>query len=169
MASASVDPLLSLEHDHAELNALLIAVRELLDRGGGNGLGAAPNKPGAAPNAGIGETLASKLHVLCDGLLLHFAREEEGLFPFVAEHVPELGQAVRELHAAHDEICGAALRMAHALRGGHVTIAALRERFERFESAYSAHAHKERDTLRRLAERLSAADRAALQALIEGL
>src|ERR1041385_9413660 len=74
------DPIQELVHDHADINrrvlALGAAIRSL-DRNDGNGMALA---------------LAGRLNELRDLVFLHFAREEEGLFPFVAEAVPEEGR-----------------------------------------------------------------------------
>lgn len=164
------DPLRAFEHDHAELTVLALGVRDLLQR--------IRREP--APEELFAE-LGAKLEELREDLLLHFAREEEGLFPFVAAQLPDLAGAVSRLRAAHDEICGAVLRVSYAGRdvrqgspgGGKAALAsglpALLDRFERFEQVYTEHARAERELLQQLSVRLDERHRAELVKLIEGL
>lgn len=156
------DPLRAFEHDHAELTALALGVRDLLQR----------IRRDAAPGELFAE-LSAKLEELREDLLLHFAREEEGLFPFVAAQLPDLAGAVSRLRAAHDEICGAVLRVSYAGRGGKEILASglpgLLDRFERFEQAYTEHARAERELLQQLSTRLDERHRGELVKLIEGL
>jgi len=95
------DPLDDLAHDHADINRRVLAVGasiRALDCEDGNGLAVA---------------LASQLDELREMMFLHFAREEEGLFPFVSELVPDLADQVRAMELAHDSICGGLARMCH--------------------------------------------------------
>jgi hypothetical protein len=167
------DPVRELSHDHSELN------RRVLELGGEIG-GSAPRAPAA---------LAGVLEELREHLFLHFAREEEGLFPFVAEAVPELAEQVAAMAVAHDAVCGALARMVYLARaalpppraapGGPAAPGApaaptddagqLRTLFERFESAYIEHARAEAAVLAVLDQRLDAAQRARLAELVRDL
>lgn len=146
------DPVSDLAHDHAELN------RRVLDLGAIIGGRRAAREP----------TLATRLSDLREHLFLHFAREEEGLFPFVAEQLPELAQQVDAMALAHDAICGALARMCH-MAASEAQPSALLRVFERFEAAYATHASSEGELLRTLEGRLDADQRTQLAALVRGL
>jgi len=139
-----------LAHDHGDINRRVLAL-------------------GAAFREGAGSTeLVDALVELREILFLHFAREEEGLFPFVAETVPELGAQVQAMAVAHDAICGALARMVHLAEttAGADAVAAL---FERFEASYAQHAASEARLLDRLDGMLDADQRARLAAVVDGL
>ena len=95
------DPVQDLVHDHADINRRVFALGSTiraLDRDGGNGMALA---------------LVTRLGELRELLFLHFAREEEGLFPLVTELQPDLAEQVRAMALAHDAICGGLARMYH--------------------------------------------------------
>lgn len=150
------DPVQDLVHDHADINrrvlALGTAIRSL-DRNDGNGMALA---------------LTSRLGELRELLFLHFAREEEGLFPFVAEAVPELADRARGMALAHDAICGGLARMYH-LAATNADLPVLLAVFARFETTYARHAETEAELLRELTGKLDAAQRAQLSELVSGL
>ena len=150
------DPIDDLTHDHAELNRRVIAVGTAirsLDRDGGDGLARA---------------LVRQVGELREMLFLHFAREEEGLFPFVAEAVPELVGPVQAMAVAHDAICGALARIYH-LAEVSAGISAITAVFSRFESAYASHAETEAAFLHKLSARLAPGQRDHLASLVHGL
>jgi hypothetical protein len=151
-----IDPVQELVHDHADINrrvlALGVAIRAL-DRDNGDGLALA---------------LMTRLGELRELLFLHFAREEEGLFPFVSEAVPELTEQVHAMALAHDAICGGLGRMYH-LAAANAEVQAVLAVFTRFETAYASHAAVEATLLSTLGSRLDAAQRAQLAELVHGL
>jgi iron-sulfur cluster repair protein YtfE (RIC family) len=148
----AADPVSELMHDHEDLNLLVRDIGELV-RG---------DDPAAAIPA-----LAAQLVELREHLFLHFAREEEGLFPYVASGLPDLEEEVAAMVSAHDTVCGAVARMIHAAQAGDP--APLATLFERFEMSYTLHARAERALLQRLADRLSSGQRAELVLLLRGL
>jgi hypothetical protein len=163
MSLGTVDPMQQFDHDHATLSKLALEVRSLVEAA-------------EAPGAQIGEihaALADALALLREDLLHHFAREEEGLFPFVLEHLPDLGPQVERLAAAHDAICGTIMRMAHiAERDADAfarQLATITSLHARFEATYADHARDERELLEALPRRIDAHHRAELRALLEGL
>jgi iron-sulfur cluster repair protein YtfE (RIC family) len=151
-----IDPVQDLVHDHADINrrvfALGSAIRAL-DRDDGNGMALA---------------LVTRLGELRELLFLHFAREEEGLFPLVAESLPELADEVHAMALAHDAICGGLARMYH-LASANTELSTILAVFTRFETAYAAHAEVEVRLLHTLAGRLDPAQRAQLAELVRGL
>lgn len=157
------DPVRRFEHSHVHLNELVIElgqlVRSRIDRGRGS--------------SRIRRRLVVCAAKLRDGLLGHFADEEEGLFPFVSRYVPERSAAVERLQNAHDTICGSLVRLAHLVAhdtdvfgSGH---GALLAQYARFVEAYAAHAQEEAAFLEALAEGLDAGQRAALAGALRGL
>jgi iron-sulfur cluster repair protein YtfE (RIC family) len=149
------DSLESLEHDHAALN------RRVLELGGM--IARIERGEIASAAAVVGDCLTD----LRDELFLHFVREEEGLFPFLARLAPELEQRVGALAAVHDEICGAIARMVHLVEGPHLAV--LVPVFHRFEAAYARHAHVERELFALAETRLTAEQRRELAEWIRGI
>ena len=151
-----IDPVQDLVHDHTDINrrvfALGSAIRAL-DRDDGDGMALA---------------LTSRLGELREQLFLHFAREEEGLFPFVSEAVPDLGEQVHAMALAHDAICGGLARMYH-LAASNAELSTVLSVFTRFETAYASHAEVEAKLLNTLSSRLDPEQRAQLAELVRGL
>ena len=146
------DPIHELTHDHADLNRRVIELGTLVRGLVGSGT----------------RTLAGPLGELREMLFLHFAREEEGLFPFVAETVSELSDQVQEMAVAHDTICGALARMCY-LASFDADASSVTALFERFEQAYAGHAKTEADLFRKLDARLDVQQRRRIAALVAGL
>ena len=151
------DPVAEFEHDHiafshtvAELKALLAGERD--------------------EDVSADLTLLRTVDALRDDLLAHFAKEEEGLFPFVVRVLPDVAAAVEQLLAGHDIVCGCLARVAHAV---NTSTALHREAppalFARFERAYAEHARAEVQVLRSVGDRLDGAQRSELRELIRGL
>jgi hypothetical protein len=149
---AVADAVEDLTHDHADLNRRVLALGVVLP---------------ALDRASIAR-IASELVELREMLFLHFAREEEGLFPFVSESVPELADRVHAMASAHDTICGALARMCHLASSG-ADLGTITLVFQRFESAYASHARTEGELLHELDRRLSPDQRARLAELVHGL
>lgn len=148
----AVDPVLEFQHDHEDLNLLVRDIGALV-RGG-------------ALDSEL-PALAAQLVELREHLFLHFAREEEGLFPYVAGALPDLADDIAAMVNAHDTTCGAIARMVHLAQSGDA--ARLIGLFDRFELAYTLHARAERALLQGLAARLSPGQRAELILLLRGL
>ncbi|HEY5946760.1 MAG TPA: hemerythrin domain-containing protein [Kofleriaceae bacterium] len=147
------DPVRDLSHDHAELNRRVLAIATKVQQ----------------LRQGREVTLSPALDELRELLFLHFAREEEGLFPFVAEAAPTLAAQVHDMAVAHDTICGALARACHAARSGGAELPNLIALYERFEHSYAVHARSEAELLSRLDELLDDAQRERLAALVDGL
>jgi Hemerythrin HHE cation binding domain len=143
------DPIADLAHDHADLNRRVLELGAIFD--------------GRSTR-----DLADALHELREQLFLHFAREEEGLFPFVADVAPELGEQCNAMAGAHDAICGVVARM-FDIAAGNPDLVALRPFYDRFASSYAAHAQVESALLARLDGRLDEDQRAALVALVRDI
>jgi len=150
------DPVQELVHDHADINRRVLA------------LGAAIRALDRRDGGGMAVALVPRLGELRELLFLHFAREEEGLFPFVAETVPELADRVHAMAMAHDAICGGLARMCH-LASANAELAHVLAVFARFEAGYASHADAEAELLRELTTRLDAEQRGRLADLVRGL
>lgn len=159
MAAGRNDPIDELTHDHRHLTELVFIVRDRL---------AVCNERGDGRAA-----LLSTIEQLQDELITHAAREEEGLFPFVAANAPGLEPRARVLQAAHDAICGTVSRLAYA--AGHAKgdpaaeLATCRELFVRFEASYAGHAREEVAFLEELGAMLDDHQRKELRAALVGL
>jgi len=154
--ASMIDPVEDLVHDHADINRRVMALGQAiraLDRDDGDGLALA---------------LVTRLGELRELLFLHFAREEEGLFPLVTEALPELGDEVHAMALAHDAICGGLARMYH-LAAANTELATILAVFTRFETAYGRHAEVEARLLHTLGGRLAPDQRAQLAELVRGL
>lgn len=148
------DSVSDLTHDHRDINQRVLAVSGALRQLDGDTDGF------SAFTVGI-----SELH---DLLFAHFAREEEGLFPFLADALPDLAGRVHDMTIAHDTICGALTRARH-LATSPDNLEAVRTMYERFELAYATHASTETALLADLETRLAPDQRAALEGLLDGL
>lgn len=151
-----IDPVQDLVHDHADINRRVFALGttiRALDRDGGDGMALA---------------LVTRLGELRELLFLHFAREEEGLFPMVAEMVPDLADQVHAMEIAHDAICGGLARMYH-LAASNTELTTIIAVFQRFEAAYAKHAEVEAELLASLSRRLDPDQRKRLAELVAGL
>jgi hemerythrin-like domain-containing protein len=149
------DPIQELAHDHRELSGLLIAVREALSR----------------VERGQSQ-LDDELHEIRDGievfreaLLEHFAREQEGLLPFVVSRLPAVTQRADELIAEHDRIAEVLTTLVKDLTavdtGGDLV--SFRGSLARFEELYASHSKTELGFLTEVAASLTGDDAAAEQ------
>jgi iron-sulfur cluster repair protein YtfE (RIC family) len=150
------DPVRGLEHDHVPLSETVARIRARLVKS------PAREVIGDLPTLRLVEGLR-------DDLLAHFAKEEEGLFPFLSREVPDLARDVDRLLAGHESVCGCIVRLAHSLsvgRGAYEDIVAL---FERFERVYAEHSRSEVSLLRTVGTRLDETQRRELASLLDGL
>lgn len=156
----AADPIRTFEHSHETLTQLALEVRRLVADDSGEQRAAR-------------KRLLARIEVLREELLEHFAKEEEGLFPFVRHHLPLTARAVDRLEASHDAICGSLVRLAHLVASdrkvpaaNHSTLIAL---YERFEKAYGEHSRDEALLLQELGRALDERQRRQLAELLRGL
>lgn len=146
-----------LEHDHATLSRHVQELRAMVDR----------HEQHDAP---LGEEFLALLVETADALFEHFAREEEGLFPYIARELPERRAVLEEMQAAHDRICGAASRILsltdRAPLPEQLPLAVAL--FRRFDAEYTDHARREAEVLRGLSGALSGDQIAALAEQLRG-
>jgi hemerythrin-like domain-containing protein len=130
-----VDPIQELAHDHRETSELLIAIHDALgrlDRGQSN--------------------VEDEVHEIGDGaealreaLLDHFAREQEGLFPFAVKNLPSVSERVDAMVADHDRIAEALTVLVREWSHAAATLdlGAWRTLLGSFEELYAAHTKAE--------------------------
>lgn len=155
------DPIAELSHDHSHLGVLVQAVRETFVR----------VERGELAYADALHELEDGAEALREGLLAHFGREEEALFPFVEAHLPELRPRVAALLADHDAVlarAGELCRASIATRDPAV-VDLPKAAWARFEEVYAGHAQAEHTLFREVGPALDAAARAELQALLEAV
>jgi iron-sulfur cluster repair protein YtfE (RIC family) len=165
MTTAMSDPVRRFEHSHATLTKLALEIREIIRGEALDGLSPAGIK--------IRKQLVTRLDLLREELLQHFANEEEGLFPFVRLHVTAKAGAVDRLADAHDAICGAIVRLGHLVERDPEAPkrdrAALVSHYERFETAYALHSQEEAALFEELGRTLDAGQREELTEILRGL
>lgn len=145
-ASVVAHPIDELLHDHRELSGLLLAVHDALAR-----------------IKGGRSKLEDELHELSDGmealreaLLDHFAREQEGLLPFVVARLPSTRERAEQLIVEHDRLAEALTRLVHGLeRASAESLPAWCAALERFEALYASHTRSEAAFLMEVAATLS--------------
>jgi hemerythrin-like domain-containing protein len=146
-----------LEHDHLALSQRVLLLRTLFD--------------GLSIRRVDLQALARDVSALQDELLVHFAREEEVLFPFVVERCPDLSDDVARLNAEHDAVCGGLERL-RFLAESETSLrldANLLATFDRFERTYAEHAREELALLRTVAARLTGVERQQIAELVRGI
>ncbi|MBX3259648.1 MAG: hemerythrin domain-containing protein [Labilithrix sp.] len=142
-----VHPIQELAHDHRELSALLLAVRDALAR----------VERGQSNLDDERHEIGDGVEVFREALLEHFAREQEGVLPFVVARLPAVRPRVDQLIAEHDRIAEALTALVRDLgavdAGGG--LGALRASLSRFEELYASHSKAELGFLTEVAETLA--------------
>lgn len=152
------DPIGELSHDHSHLGVLVQAVRDTFSRVERGEL--------AWPDAR--QELEDGAEALREGLLAHFGREEEALFPFVERRLPELRARVAALLADHDAVIRSAAELCRAVEAVRESSASTHavSAWSAFEETYASHAQAEHALFRDVGPVLDAEARAALRALL---
>lgn len=161
MASRN-DPIAGLSHDHSELGALVVAVSTALRA----------VSRGERPLADALHELDDGAESLRDGLMVHFAREEEGLFPFIEGRLPDMRAQVEQLRGAHEAVCAASEELVRAVAAASTRVgdaARCLATFERLEERYGEHAREELAFLRAVDARLEPSAREELRALLDAI
>jgi iron-sulfur cluster repair protein YtfE (RIC family) len=164
MTASLRDPVRQFEHSHASLTRRAVEIREMLRVEASTGWSPAARR----------KRLVEHLKALGNELLHHFAREEEGLFPFVRARLPAQSDAVDRLVEGHDVICGAILRLVHLVDGDlavstDVALRAISTHYERFELAYARHSQDEAALFDELGRTLNEGQRFELAEILRGL
>jgi hemerythrin-like domain-containing protein len=156
------DPLRELLHDHGQLGRLVLAVGSAMTR----------IENGETDSDGAVTELIDGVDSLREALFVHFARENEILFPFVENQLPAFEAQVGQLRSEHDAVCARAVELTRAVdlasRDG-VGFATCVSRFEAFVELYGKHAHAEQELLQHVDSALGAGDREVLRDLLATL
>ncbi|HSO32643.1 MAG TPA: hemerythrin domain-containing protein [Labilithrix sp.] len=156
------DPIEQLTHDHGQLSALAQTAAGALAR---------MERAEEMSEEALDE-LVHAVESLRDSLLAHFAREEEGLFPFVDAQVPALAPQVAGLLADHDAVIARTddlIRAAGQAASTGVGYALCVSTYDRFVEVYAGHAQAEQALLRAVDAALDAEARKALRALLQAI
>jgi iron-sulfur cluster repair protein YtfE (RIC family) len=156
-ASMLSDPVQAFEHDHVRCSTLVRALGERMEM--------LRRKPFSR------RQLISLIEQLRDELFLHFAREEEALFPLIVHQLPHARKTVDRLIATHDAICGTLSRLLllASQPGSDASFASFEKLLKRFNTFYAEHATTEVTLLREVDEHLDARQREELRELTQGL
>jgi iron-sulfur cluster repair protein YtfE (RIC family) len=161
--SHDFDPVQRLEHDHVHIGRLVTELRESIQE----------VLRGERSAVELRDTLDEFLALAQEEIFAHFEREETGVFPLLAEHLPDTRAVIAELELAHDRMCGVVSRMQHLVRGGDAALTSQFEAFvglfARFDANFVKHARDEWELLRNVAERLGPEQRRELARRLESL
>lgn len=153
-------PVHGLEHSHATLTKLALELRQVVGEES-SGQRAARKR------------LLARIEVLREELLEHYAKEEEGLFPFVRQQLPSMAAEVDRLEQSHDAVCGSLVRLAHLVASDREVLASNRSAlvtlYERFERAYTKHSQEEAALFEELRRGLDEQQRHQLAEMLTGL
>lgn len=151
-----MDLLSRLRHDHAPLGEGVVKLRSILE--------SIASKEALVES--VATEFASIIDRVRDEMLEHFAEEEETIFPFLREALPQFRADLGRLESGHDQIAGALSRMLDLAKRDAEQLDELIETmehvFERLESSYYEHARMETSVLDAIAEAISPELRKAL-------
>lgn len=155
------DPIAELSHDHSHLGLLVQAVRDTFVR----------VERGELAFRDALHELEDGAEALREGLLVHFGREEEALFPFVEARLPALRPRVAALLAEHDSVLARAdeLRRATIAARDPAIVELPKTAWVSFEELYAGHAQAEHTLFREVGPALDADARTELRALLEAV
>ena len=150
-----------LEHDHLFIERM---VEELRD-------GIQGALRGDCDPADLLDTFIEFLDAADEELFEHFDREEQVVFPFLLENVPDAAESIRRLEYAHDRMCGATSRMQRIVNQGDPqaflenfdTLVAL---FARFDANFGRHSREEIAIFHTLGNQLTRAQLETLQQML---
>jgi iron-sulfur cluster repair protein YtfE (RIC family) len=150
------DPVRQLEHTHGHLSKLVLDI------------GALVRSLEAGPARASWSELTGVVALLQREILVHFADEEEALFPFVRASVADERAVVDRLEAAHDAVCELLAQMARIAADERQKEPML-VTYERFGAAYAQHSADESALIDRLSRALSDAQKDELALRLRGV
>ena len=156
------DPIEQFTHDHGHLGSLVQTVASTLAR----------TERAAEMSEAVIDELVHSVELLRDSLLAHFAREEEGLFPFIEANVPALASRVSQLLADHDAVIQRAtelIRTVSAAEQAQVGHASCVTAYDRFVEVYAGHHQAEQSLLVAVDAALDESHRKELRGLLEAI
>lgn len=150
-----------LEHDHLVLERMVEDLRDEIQSA----------LRGECEPAEVLETFIEFLSAADEELFEHFDREEQVVFPFLVENVPDAAESIRRLEYAHDRMCGAVSRLQRVvIEGDQQTFLenfdAIVALFARFDANFGRHTREEIALFRTLGEQLSSEQLVTLQEML---
>lgn len=150
-----------LEHDHLIVEKIVADLREAIQSA----------LRGEREPIELRDTFAEFLSVADEELFEHFDREEQVVFPYLTDTIPNAADAILRLENAHDRMCGAMIRMQRIVdeadderfTEGFDALVAL---FTRFDANFVRHSKEELNLFRTLGEQLTDAQLATLKDLL---
>ncbi len=152
-----LDVLVSIERSRARITSLAQRVTELAGR---------------ASEESVKPVLEAVVIELREALLLHFAKEQEGLFPFVIANAQGMEKSVARLAKEHEALSAAVVRVeqvVHRKTRSRNGAEPLDTALKRFNALYTNYAPTETRFLRRVDARLDDGQRLDLATLVRGL
>lgn len=150
-----------LEHDHLIVEKIVSDLREAIQSA----------LRGERDPLELRDTFSEFLSVADEELFEHFDREEQVVFPFLTETIPNAADSIQRLENAHDRMCGAMVRMQRILDEDGDThflesFDALVALFTRFDANFGRHSREELNLFRTLGEQLTPEQLATLKDLL---
>lgn len=152
-----LDVLVSIERSRARITSLAQRVTELAGR---------------ASEESVKPLLEAAIIDLREALLMHFAKEQEGLFPFVIANAQGMEKSVARLAKEHEALSAAVVRVeqvVHRKTRSRNGAEPLDTALKRFNALYTNYAPTETRFLRRVDARLDDGQRLDLATLVRGL
>lgn len=149
-----------LEHDHLIVERMVDDLRE----------GVQSVLRGEREAVDLKDEFIEFLELAEEELYEHFDREEQVVFPFLAEQLPESQSSIERLSHAHDRMCGAMSRMQRLVELDDDEFSAqfdaLVALFARFDANFGRHSREEIGLFQALGQRLQPADLERLQQML---
>lgn len=153
-----------LEHDHHIVERIVDDLREAIQ----NAL------RGELEVLELRDTFSEFVSVADEELFEHFDREEQVVFPFLIENVPDAQDSIRRLENAHDRMCGAMIRMQRIIEEPDDALFtenfdSLVALFTRFDANFGRHSREELALFHKLGEQLGPEELETLKAMLAEL
>lgn len=159
--SQNPDIIGQLEHDHLVVERMVDDLRE----------GIQSALRGECDPLDLFDSFVEFLSAADEELFEHFDREEQVVFPFLLENVPESAESIRRLEYAHDRMCGAMGRMQRIVDAGGdqnflENFEAMIALFTRFDANFGRHSREEIALFHTLGQQLTNSQLATLQHML---
>lgn len=150
-----------LEHDHLVIERMVEELREDIQSA----------LRGECDPVELLDNFVEFLSAADEELFEHFDREEQVVFPFLLENVPDAAESIRRLEYAHDRMCGAVSRMQRMVSEGDQqtfleNFDGLVALFARFDANFGRHSREEIALFHTLGQQLTSSQLATLQQML---
>lgn len=102
--------------DHQKLDRIFASVQSALLQ---------LNEPGSGAEAELLDDLREDLRFALEEMLEHFGIEEEAIFAFIKDALPDLGERIAALEQGHEDICQRTSRLRRMVAAAHLGVAEL--------------------------------------------